>query len=116
MSRAPDDRPIVDWSTAACLAGGWHAALAVHPDGQTRPWLLDPDTGDVDGEGHGGCAEVCCAPHERLGRLPVDIRVRIHQCAAIIRSTRRQCRRPAPLGERFCAQHIAEDESEEASA
>lgn len=94
--------PIPDPDTDACLGNGWHAVVAVDHDGHAWPWLLD--VADLDGDGN-GCRAACCAPHEQLGRLPVDVRRRINRCSATNSTSRSRCRNPAPAGHDYCHVH-----------
>jgi hypothetical protein len=90
-----------DWSTVACLGGGWHAAMAVEPDGTSWPWLISPEP-DADS------TPVAFPEHERLGPLPWIVRYRLtrHLCGHPCKDGH-PCRREVHARGRLCPQHLA---------
>ena len=97
-----DHGSLVDKSTVACLGGGWHAAMAVNPDGTTWPWLVSPED-DAD------AATTWPTPaHEQLGPLPWAIRYRLtrHLCGHPCKDGH-PCRREVNARGRLCPQHLA---------
>lgn len=67
-----------------CLGAGWHAGLAVAPDGTSWPWLLSPAD-------HAEGALVRWPEHELTGPLPPHVAARVRR--AVLR-----CGRPTVDG------------------
>jgi hypothetical protein len=95
-------RSLPDWSTVACLGTGWHAAMAISPDGSTWPWLISPDA-DAD-----AATPVAFPAHEQLGPLPQVVRYRVarHLCGHPCKDGH-PCRREVHARGRLCPQHLA---------
>jgi len=91
------DRSLVDWSRTAGLGDGWHAAVAVEPDGSWWPWLLSPDGPDPE------APDVVTPTHEDLGPLPVAVLRVIERCGAATQAGTPCTRRAGPSGR--CTQH-----------
>jgi hypothetical protein len=96
------DRSLIDRSTVACLGGGWHAAMAISPDGSTWPWLISPDP-DADA----ATTPVAFPEHELLGPLPQVVRYRLtrHLCGHPCKDGH-PCRREVHARGRLCPQHL----------
>jgi hypothetical protein len=97
------DGALVDWSTGGCLGTGWHAAMAVDPDGTTWPWLVNPDPA-----AYGDAATPTSFPdHELLGPLPWRVRYRLsrHRCGHPCKDGH-PCRREVQARGRLCPQHL----------
>jgi hypothetical protein len=80
-------------------------AAAIRSDGDTELWIIRPLCADCEDQAvHGS---VLSAPHERLGRLPLDYRDRLglrHRCGRTT-STGRPCRAIVPLRGMACGHH-----------
>lgn len=85
------------------LVAGLVMAECVSGDGTTALWLMrDDDAGTI------GCASRCCAPHERTGPLPAELRDRlglVHRCGAPTRSTGHPCRSIVQAADDTCGTH-----------
>lgn len=98
--------PIPDERTALDLGNGWRAAWCVNADGTRTPWLVRRLCSAREDPAVHGCADACCAPHERQGPPPERFTVRLDRCG-------RPCRDGLPCRRRVsgggpCWQHRRE--------
>lgn len=118
MSGQAEDRRQADRTERALafdvleLDGGYVVAWCSNPDGTTALWLVAPDEAPP-GAPHTerGCACRTCAPHEDLGALPPEYRVRGFRCAAIAISTGQRCRSTVRHAGGFCGAHRREGQN-----
>jgi hypothetical protein len=109
MSSADLDRyAIIDWHRSACLcdvgAPGFSVAVAVTGDGSDALWIIDKAELHAGHPRHGDGDQ----RHERVGRLPADIRERISpapRCGRPTKTTGRSCRQRVGAPGEACGMH-----------